>query len=65
MTNTNHLKPKGQSDEHYTPKSIFSALNVVFDLDVAAPSGGGTLLLFITLTKNQMVYLINGGVMSG
>ncbi len=41
MTNTNHLKPKGQSDEHYTPKSIFSALNVVFDLDVAAPAGGG------------------------
>ena len=41
MTNTNHSKTKGQSDEHYTTKSIFSALNVVFDLDVAAPSGGG------------------------
>jgi len=37
MTNTNHLKPKGQSDEHYTPKSLFEALEVVFDLDVASP----------------------------
>jgi hypothetical protein len=41
MTNTNHSLPKGQSDEHYTPKSLFSALGVIFDLDVAAPVGGG------------------------
>ena len=37
MTNTNHSLPKGQSDEHYTPKSLFAALNVQFDLDVCAP----------------------------
>ena len=40
MTNTNHSLPKGTSDEHYTPKFIFDALNLVFDLDVAAPVGG-------------------------
>ena len=28
------------SDEYYTPKFIFDALNVEFDLDVAAPIGG-------------------------
>ena len=27
-------------DEHYTPKFIFDQLGLVFDLDVAAPSGG-------------------------
>ena len=40
MTNTNHYLPKGTSDEHYTPKHLFEALNVEFDLDVAAPIGG-------------------------
>ena len=30
-------------DEHYTPKFIFDELGLVFDLDVAAPSGGGGL----------------------
>jgi hypothetical protein len=40
MTNTNHLLPKGSSDEHYTPKSLFETLGVKFDLDVAAPIGG-------------------------
>ena len=34
----------GQSDEWYTPKYVFDALGVSFDLDVAAPSlhAGGT-----------------------
>ena len=32
--------PKGTSDEHYTPKHLFDALNIEFDLDVAAPIGG-------------------------
>lgn len=41
MTKTNHSIPKGQSDEHYTPKSIFDSLKIYFDLDVAAPEGGG------------------------
>jgi hypothetical protein len=40
MTNTNHSLPKGQSDEHYTPKHLFDALNIQFDLDVASPLGG-------------------------
>jgi hypothetical protein len=31
----------GQSDEWYTPAYIFDALGVRFDLDVAAPYGGG------------------------
>ncbi len=29
-----------ESDEQYTPKWIFEALNVKFDLDVCAPEGG-------------------------
>jgi hypothetical protein len=40
VTNTNHLLPKGTSDEHYTPKHLFERLNVTFDLDVASPAGG-------------------------
>lgn len=40
MTNTNHYLPKGTSDEHYTPKSLFEQLNIIFDLDVAAPHEG-------------------------
>lgn len=40
MTNTNHLLPKGVSDEHYTPKFIFDALNIVFDLDPCSPGLG-------------------------
>jgi hypothetical protein len=39
--NTGKTLNKGTSDEHYTPKHIFKALNVIFDLDVAAPLGGG------------------------
>jgi len=31
----------GRSDEWYTPKYIFDALGCRFDLDVAAPEGGG------------------------
>lgn len=27
-------------DEHYTPKFIFEALGLTFDIDVAAPTGG-------------------------
>lgn len=30
----------GKSDEWYTPKYVFDALGVVFDLDVASPIGG-------------------------
>lgn len=30
----------GKSDDWYTPKHVFDALGVTFDLDVAAPSGG-------------------------
>lgn len=30
----------GESDEWYTPKYIFDALGLRFDLDVAAPAGG-------------------------
>ena len=37
MTNTNHYLPKGTSDEHYTPKSLFNGLQIEFDLDVCAP----------------------------
>lgn len=37
MTNRNHSLPKGTSDEHYTPRSLFEQLNIKFDLDVAAP----------------------------
>jgi hypothetical protein len=32
----------GQSDEWYTPKHVFDALGVTFDLDVAAPAEGST-----------------------
>lgn len=32
-----HWESSGKSDEYYTPKYIFDALNVNFDLDVAAP----------------------------
>lgn len=32
-----HWERHGQSDEWYTPKYVFDALNCVFDLDVAAP----------------------------
>ena len=31
---------RGKSDEWFTPKYIFDALGLVFDLDVAAPIGG-------------------------
>lgn len=40
MTNTNHNLPKGTSDEHYTPKHLFDALGITFDLDVASPPNG-------------------------
>lgn len=33
----------GKSDEWYTPKYIFDALNTWFDLDVAAPEGGAAI----------------------
>lgn len=32
-----HWEDNGKSDEWYTPKYIFEALDVAFDLDVAAP----------------------------
>jgi len=38
----NNAVPKGTSDEHYTPKFIFETLNILFDLDVAAPFNGNT-----------------------
>ncbi|WP_082044770.1 DNA N-6-adenine-methyltransferase [Pseudomonas sp. C5pp] len=31
---------RGETDEWYTPRYIFDALRIQFDLDVAAPSGG-------------------------
>lgn len=34
---TRNSNLKGTSDEHYTPKSLFEAIGVKFDLDVAAP----------------------------
>jgi len=40
MTNVNNKMPKGKSDEHYTPKTLFDQLNITFDLDVAAPHDG-------------------------
>lgn len=33
-------KGRGESDEWYTPKFIFDALNVRFDVDVASPKEG-------------------------
>lgn len=37
-----HWEPAvGASDEWYTPSYIFSAMQDTFDLDVAAPAGGG------------------------
>ncbi len=35
-----HWESSGKSSEWYTPKFIFDALDVCFDLDVAAPSYG-------------------------
>jgi len=37
-----HWETIGQSDEWYTPKSVFDALGERFDLDVAAPDHGRT-----------------------
>jgi hypothetical protein len=51
MTNTNHSLPKGQSDEHYTPKHLFERLNVTFDLDVASPPGGSNVPASTYFTK--------------
>ncbi len=36
-----HWEAPGASDEWFTPKYIFDALGCEFDLDVAAPAGGG------------------------
>ena len=42
MNTSRNANPlKGTSDEHYTPSTIFKAINLIFDLDVAAPVGGG------------------------
>lgn len=35
-----HWEAAGMSDEWYTPKYIFDALGVLFDIDVAAPKDG-------------------------
>lgn len=35
-----HWEAPGQSDEWWTPKFVFDALDVTFDLDVAAPAQG-------------------------
>lgn len=40
VTTMNNKLPKGSSDEHYTPASLFKQLGLIFDLDVAAPQGG-------------------------
>ena len=39
----NELIDHGTSDDYYTPPSVFEALNVQFDLDVAGPPGGGAM----------------------
>ena len=36
----NHSKPKGVTDECYTPAHIFDSLGVTFDLDVCSPKEG-------------------------
>lgn len=36
-----HWETSGASDEWYTPAFVFDALGCEFDLDVAAPNGGG------------------------
>lgn len=35
-----HEKPRGESVEWYTPKRLFDALGIAFDLDVASPLAG-------------------------
>jgi len=35
-----HHEKRGESDDWYTPKFVFEALGVVFDMDVAAPIEG-------------------------
>ena len=35
-----HEKPRGESVEWYTPKRLFDALGIDFDLDVASPLAG-------------------------
>jgi hypothetical protein len=35
-----HHRAVGKSDEWYTPRHVFDALGLVFDLDPAAPTGG-------------------------
>ena len=37
-----HWEGVGKSDEWYTPKYIFDALGVIFDLDVARPANADT-----------------------
>lgn len=38
----------GRSDEWYTPKYIFDAMGVVFDMDVAAPNDGAPFVPYKT-----------------
>ena len=40
MKASRNTKGNPKNDEFYTPKFIFDALNLEFDLDVAAPIGG-------------------------
>ncbi len=45
----------GQSDEWYTPKSVFEALGERFDLDVAAPNHGRTFVPALSfITENSL-----------
>lgn len=40
MARSENTIKKISNDEYYTPKFIFDALNIVFDIDVASPPGG-------------------------
>ena len=53
---------KGQSDEWYTPKYIFDALNVEFDLDVAHPEVPTCVPAKHIITKNSLELEWNGFV---
>jgi hypothetical protein len=50
-----HWETIGQSDEWYTPKSVFDALGERFDLDVAAPNHGRTFVPATSfITENSL-----------
>ena len=61
----NYYAMPGRSDEWYTPKYIFDAMGMAFDLDVAAPAVGAALLDIPTrqfLTSNSLTQPWSGFV---